>query len=922
VVNDLVDDGFDEDLAREAVFRSNGVSAVAKEYCKAHKRGIAGTRNPIPADDAYNSTPPPEASTSNDSASSADPAAAPSEAMIVDPPTEPAQHEVERLFVDAAPGDAADTSSQGSDDNETDDTPLPAPSEASRLASVSAPQIDDSEAKPKGQAVVVTKDGLDTERAALRENLIDRCLDVIRAHPHSAIEISDLINVMVLRPLNDAAACEEVGLTLANALSSLAFDDDDKKLNGKSIAAYAHLLALLLQDKGFFHSTVEVLREKVEEYIGFLKIPPTSSNEELPPWIPYILLIVEILLGHDEHPPEVHWKPPTSENDEILPAVLQKRDLLISEDHRKELLDMILDILPRIGKEETLATSVLRVLVILTRNRHIAQRIGDRKNLQRLFVMAKQLASAGADSLKDNRTIACIMTILRHVIEDDETIKQIMQAEIRNLFESTQRSHRPLDISTYIRSLAAVALRAPEIFVNVTNDMVKLTRWNPPGSDGPARAHPLVLKDAAPELARLQLPPTESLDLGGRAADTHPSADIKQSTETGDKEMADAPKASQESKRPIVENPDGVIHFLLCELINYREVDDKETTFFSKETKPLDEAAADLMSQSNSSDDQPTLDDKDKKLQKPPFKADEHPIFVYRCFLLNCLAELLRSYNRTKVEFINFKRSAPTQTNTPVKPRSSVLNYLLNDLLCHGNLGSGTETVTSKKRAATSHQAQHVLVALVAKTSEKVINRSRDRFEYDDEGDLVFVRKFVLDTILKSYERASMPDEPLELRYSKMQCLAELIHQMVGEKDKDQLGSGRNPDSQQSRSQAQLRRMMYEKGYLEKLTASIAEIDLSYPGVKRTIKYILRVLKVLTDTAKELSHSNIIPSASLPESVDDEITSASSLSDAEDDREETPDLYRNSALGMLEPRDEDDESEDEDGMFCFMRFTY
>jgi len=27
---------------------------------------------------------------------------------------------------------------------------------------------------------------------------------------------------------------------------------------------------------------------------------------------------------------------------------------------------------------------------------------------------------------------------------------------------------------------------------------------------------------------------------------------------------------------PVVDNPDGVIHFLLCELLNYRDVEDKE----------------------------------------------------------------------------------------------------------------------------------------------------------------------------------------------------------------------------------------------------------------------------------------------------------------------------------------------------------
>jgi E3 ubiquitin-protein ligase HUWE1 len=107
---------------------------------------------------------------------------------------------------------------------------------------------------------------------------------------------------------------------------------------------------------------------------------------------------------------------------------------------------------------------------------------------------------------------------------------------------------------------------------------------------------------------------------------------------------------------------------------------------------------------------------------------------------------------------------------------------------------------------------------------------------------------------------------------------------------------------------------MYEKGYLAALTASIADIDLTFPNVKRTIKYILRVLRSLTKTAFQLSQSDVMPITSTDQ-LEDEIASASSLSDIDSDREETPDLYRNSTLGMLEPGREDDFSEDsEEGM--------
>lgn len=757
---------------------------------------------------------------------------------------------------------------------------------------------------PQGYQFVATRADLDKQREDVRKDLIDRCLDIIRTHPSTAMEVSDLINAMVIRQQNKELQ-DDVCSTLTFALSSLAFDDDEKKRNGRCIATYSHLLALLLQDEGFFQQNLSTLRDKVEEYISFVKVPSPTVAEELPPWIPYILLVLEILLRQDERPVTAQWKAPKSLEETVAQPVIEKPTPLVDATQRELLLDSVLDILPRIGKEETLATSVLRILILLTRNRALAKRVGDKKNLQRLFLMAKQLAGSGSERLKQSRMTAHILTILRHIVEDEDVLRQVMRAEIRSEFINISRGNRAHpDLATYLRHMTPLALRAPDLFVEATNEVVEIQKWSPASGDH-TRPPFVVLKNEGRD-GTAQEP---------KAKSTPEPPDVKPSTEPADKDMTEAPKPQQDTKRPLVENPDGVVHFLLSELVNYREVDDKEPVPPNSNSNP-DATSKDLSKESPVNESSDT-NGKEKKPQKPVFKPEEHPIFVYRCFLLNCLTELLQSYTRTKVEFINFKRSAPPlSSNTPVKPRSSVLNYLIYDLLCQGNLSGTTDSIAAKKKAATSAHTQKVLVALVSKTKEKPLDRTMPKFAYDDDSDLHFVRKFVLDTVVKAYERAPTSGDPLETRYSRMQSLAELMNHMVGERDREHGSHTRSSDTIQSRSQAQLRRMMYEKGVLDKLTSSIAEVNLNYPGVKRAIKYILRVLRILTDTAKELSHANLLPS-NPTDVVDDEIRSTSSLSDLEDDREETPDLYRNSSLGMLEPGggshgDESDE-EDEDG---------
>ncbi|KAK0386595.1 hypothetical protein NLU13_6430 [Sarocladium strictum] len=853
----------DTELLTEAIFRSYGDVDLARQYYESHNDGKAGARNPIPAADA-------------DSSALSDEASVPTESTEGDGEN---SAQADEMSVDAV--DVADILTNV----------LSAPREQSEntVPSNSLPQAQ----------TTVTREKLEEYRTALRENLIDRCLDVTRAHPDVVIEVSDLIQSSVLRGHKQDAQEEDVGMTLASALSSLASDEDEKTRNAKCIAAYAHLLAMLLRDEKFLERNIDILRDNVSEYVGYLKVTP-DSNEALPPWIPYILLILEILLCRDARPVEVEWTPPKSLDDEVSEPVLKLRTPFVSDAERLSLLEHVLDLLPRVGQEEVLATSVLRMLVVLTRSRQLAKVVGNKRNLQRLFLMAKQLSGFGSDRMRQMKASSHTLTILRHIIEDEETLKQVMRNEILTDFPHIRHntSRQQLDLTTFMRAMAPTALREPEIFLEVMTELFEFSKWVAPGSDA-SRSHYLVLKPNAITASDNKEPVHEG---------------IKQSTEAADNDMTDAPKAS-DSKRPVVDNPDGVVHFLLCELLNYRDVDDLVVSTDGKlDSKP--ESKNESEQAANSDGNTPSSpDDREKKSSRPVFKPDENPLFIYRCFLLSCLTELLQSYNKAKVEFINFKRSAPPvlALGTPVKPRSSVLNYLIYDLLCQGSLSGTTDTIDSKKRAAVSQHAQKVLVALVSKPKERSRGQVQDRFAYDDEPDLLFVRKFVLDIILKAYEKAPFSDVSLEVRYSRMQSLAELMNHMIGDRDKDVVTSTRGAHGGPTHSHSQMRRLMYEKGFLDKLTTSIAEINLNFPGVKRAIKYILRVLRILTDTAKDLSQLNILPSDSAVDDVDEDLASSSSLSSLDDnDREETPDLYRNSALGMLEPRGEDDDSEDEE----------
>lgn len=733
----------------------------------------------------------------------------------------------------------------------------------------------------------VTIDDLDDKRKDVRDGLIDRCLDVLNTHTDVTFELADLITAATTKAGQDQSSKVEIGETLVNSLMSLR-PEEGTPLEGKKIASYAHLLALVMQDRDFFNASLDTLTENFEYFGGFIKMFHGQKPDETSPWVSNVLLIIERVLAEDEKPQQIQWTMPPFEDPYKEQDIAELKPPIVDDEKKTTIFDALVGILPKIGKDETLALSVTRTLVILTRRRALAKKLGEKLSISRLFVMMKQLAGIAGERLQST-----FLILLRHIIEDDETIRQIMRTEIQSTFESKGMA-RGYDTTLYTRTLYHLALRSPEIFVEVTNEKVQLSRWD---QNRPGGAQPLMLKKVEkPEEAKKS---EQSVEGEASAAPERPTIER---TKTGD------------LKPPSIENPDGVIQFLLKELSSYKDVEDKEVqppkpaspdapTTATPSDVEMSDATPTPVAESTST---PSTDSAaNQSDNKPVFKADQHPIFAYRCFILHCLVELLGSYNRTKVEFINFSRKAEHQASTPSKPRSGLLNYFLTSLIPIGSLNH-PEDIPSKKQAATANWAINTIVSLCSKTSERVIGLKISTSE--EESDLAYVRKFVLEHALRAYKDAMASSEPLDQKYARLLSLGNLFYRMLT--GKQQSGVNHSMLEMVTVSQKQLGRFMYEKNFITALTSSIAELDLNFPGAKRAVKYILRPLKLLTDIGVTLSISGDVSAPGTTE--DDEISSATSVSDDDNEREETPDLFRNSTLGMFETANSDDD-EDESG---------
>lgn len=889
----LTELNFSESLAEEALYRCCDNFNMAREYCLNQGRPNA-SRNPIPQYEIQARGPP---SASPSRAEVVVPESADSASMT--PSSDTSQDDEESEMPDTQSvqmEDADDVTEQP----ETTASSNPVP-ESHPVQAIPTPHDALAYQKRMGtgnSTELVALDQLDEERFNLRKNLVDRSLDVLNSHEDVTFELADLISAAVMKSPESNSMRAEIGATLVQSLISLQSEDDFRS-QGKKIAASAHLLALVLQDKYFYEVIVEELKDNFSTLLGFVKIFPDQTPEDSSPWIGQVLLIVERLLAEDQLPHQIEWTPPTEDTTEPQ-TVDQIPESIVGVDEKNQLFDAIIEMLPRIGKDESLALSVTRVLVMLTRTRKIAMRLAEKRNIQRLFLMVKQLAGITNESLR-----SAFMIVLRHMIEDEAMIRQIMRTEIQQMFET--RDRRQTDTTGYTRQMFALAIRAPEIFIEVTNEKLQLARFDPN-----QRPQTLILK-------KIDSPIQEAFD----AATSEMTAEEDQPKESSEvpKQPMLARTKTSDLKVPVMENPDGIIHYLLCELLAYKDVEDKvespkTTELAGPSGTPAATAEAQGSSQSTpeSTPAPVTAAAESSKSEKAMFKADAHPIYIYRCFILKCLAELLQSYNRTKIEFINFSRKADPYTVTPSKPRSGVLNYMLNNLVPIGTLNHEGD-LNFKKKLATSNCAIDVIVSLCNKTGEYTIPKTdatQSSPYTESEPDLLFVRKFVLEHALKAFKDANASDEPLDLKYSRLLNIADIFSRMVSQRPNGELLT-QNADL--TPNLKQMAKIMYEKNFITILTTAISDIDLNFPNAKRVVKYILKPLKWLCYVAMDLSMH--YDTSSAPDSADEyEISVASDDDLIDNTREDTPDLFRNSTLGMFEPphdSESDEDSEDEDG---------
>ncbi|KAF9206640.1 hypothetical protein BGZ49_002096 [Haplosporangium sp. Z 27] len=752
------------------------------------------------------------------------------------------------------------------------------------------------------------KEELSKGRDELKPLLVPRSLELIESIDDIIFYIRDML--VFLCKDNDSTILEDLVKDLELTSNEL---KDQISAKGKAFGSRLRLLALLFADA--------TIQNKMSEYGSTLspiltailtKHVESQSPQRDNAWLSPLLLMVESFLSLTDEPKVVPDET-TAEGKAKLGDKDMKEDI-ITPTEMDNLLRQSVILLKQQDLTKDIALSVFRILVRLTRHHRLAMEFLNANGLDLIFstLRPERIGVQGQQNF--------IVMIMRHIIEDSIVLQATIEKEIIHWFTQPSRA-RTSDINSYLRHNSFLGLRDLDAFIAGTLNVCKVAKF-----DSNLRTQQLFLSkpDENPAKPEDNADQAESgveadskdkdkvEEKNGDEASIEPSeststltSEQQQQQQQQQQQPATATSAAEiteAAKKYSSEISETVIHFLVSQLLSIRAAPNVTTP-------PQPTTTTTVVSQSAKATTPQTAgtDKEPKAAEEIPHDAD----FVHRCFVLQCLNELLISYPSCKTDLMNYSRrkSGKDTTNVASKPRANWLGYLLNDLIPYkGTIAQSSDTEI-RKHSIESNFASSVLVAMCSSSDEEE--------EKKPFSNLVQVRRFIIDGIIRSFKEAIASTSPVEIKYGKFLSLSELSYKIFGSSPSPAAAAGAKANDDMS---INIVKVMLEKNFIMTLTNVLADIDLNYPHAKILVNAVLKPLEHLTKISLKMSRA-AEPGTSKVHHQAIPLARTGSGAGSGDDAD-TPDLYRNSSLGMFDganlDSEDDDESDDtsgEDDMF-------
>lgn len=280
---------------------------------------------------------------------------------------------------------------------------------------------------------------------------------------------------------------------------------------------------------------------------------------------------------------------------------------------------------------------------------------------------------------------------------------------------------------------------------------------------------------------------------------------------------------------------------------------------------------------------------KSKKKQRLEVKASKNPICAYMIFLLKVLMELLSSYNHSKYEFMTFNKRG-IYSESPA-PRTTALNFFIHQLLDYKTQDG--DVYAAKRRETIGKLATCVLTCFVSSVQDERVDKPDPKAP---NPDMTFIRKFTLESISKAMKDLNST-KFLESNVGKYHGWFNLIHRLlVTDNWVNHLLDGKKLNA----DRYEICKLMLELRIPETITECLSTLDLNVPFSKKVFNAAVDPLNSITEIRNDYSDFFKLENNEEEDDVDEE-----------SDKDDVPDMFRNSALGMYDIEDIEDDDDDD-----------
>ncbi|KAJ1553896.1 hypothetical protein HK405_006594, partial [Cladochytrium tenue] len=478
MVQHIMEIGYPRHAAENALRRFHNQLQRAVDYLLSnpaalYDTGPARPSNTTPAEQngQQDAAPAPADGPGEPAGTSGDqPATAPEEAMegpsgsASEPQAEPMAEDVDEQAMLAQ---ALSMSMSGPPASET------APSTSGDAEMAEADQPSETADKGKG-AEQPLREELEAKRETLRASITRRCIFFVHAYESVVFDVKKL---MCLVGKTDE---EQVVVALQKEVSALLHGAET---DGRRLGIELRLVALLLGEASL---QAQVLRGMQPQIQGlFQKLcnecaAGASLDLDQAKWVTAGLLVIEAAINLGDEPVAETLKK-FDENGDVVEDATTTEETAVARlpqftDAQKEGLLACLLVLLEQCNEKDAVHAVLRLLVRLTRDQHLALVFSARGGVAKM--MASKQASVFA---------GLCMTIIRHMCESPAVVSRVMEKEVTSWF--TLSRGKTADVAFYLKSCAALACRDPDAFIRATAKVCTMPRY-----DADSRIQQLALK--------------------------------------------------------------------------------------------------------------------------------------------------------------------------------------------------------------------------------------------------------------------------------------------------------------------------------------------------------------------------------------------------------------------------------------------